>query len=65
MPRWRSTSGSCATTWPDSTAHARMLARQGIIPADDAERIAAGLAQVADELESGQGDLGSRSRTCT
>ena len=37
-----------------STAHARMLARQGIIPADDAERIAAGLAQVADDFEQGQ-----------
>jgi argininosuccinate lyase len=37
-----------------STAHARMLARQGIIPAEDAEQIAAGLAQVAGALERGE-----------
>lgn len=37
-----------------STAHARMLARQGIIPAEDAERIAAGLVQVAGALERGE-----------
>lgn len=37
-----------------STAHARMLARQGIIPAEDAERIAAGLAQVQDDFEQGR-----------
>jgi argininosuccinate lyase len=37
-----------------STAHARMLARQGIIPAEDAEQIAAGLVQVAGELERGE-----------
>ena len=37
-----------------STAHARMLARQGIIPAADAEQIAAGLVQVAGALERGE-----------
>jgi argininosuccinate lyase len=37
-----------------STAHARMLARQGIIPAGDAERIAEGLVQVAGALERGE-----------
>lgn len=37
-----------------STAHARMLARQGIIPAEDAEKIAAGLVQVAGALERGE-----------
>lgn len=36
-----------------STAHARMLARQGIIPDDDADEIVQGLAQVRKEIESG------------
>ena len=36
-----------------SIAHARMLARQGIIPAQDAERIVAGLQTVLDEVERG------------
>ncbi|MGD9697065.1 MAG: argininosuccinate lyase [Thermoleophilia bacterium] len=36
-----------------SRAHARMLGAQGIIPAEDAEAIDAGLAQVAAELEAG------------
>jgi argininosuccinate lyase len=37
-----------------SKAHAAMLARQGIITADDAAAIAAGLDQVQDEIDSGQ-----------
>ena len=37
-----------------SVAHARMLARQGIIPAEDAERIASGLARVQADFESGE-----------
>jgi argininosuccinate lyase len=36
-----------------SIAHARMLAARGIISTDDADRIAAGLAQVQAELEAG------------
>lgn len=36
-----------------SCAHARMLARQGIIPAADAEAIVAGLARVKKELDDG------------
>ncbi len=36
-----------------SVAHARMLARQGIIPGADAERIVAGLGDVLNEIESG------------
>ncbi len=36
-----------------SQAHAEMLARQGIIAADDAEKIAAGLAQILSEIEAG------------
>ncbi len=36
-----------------STAHARMLARQGIIAQEDAERIVSGLAQIREEIESG------------
>ena len=40
-----------------SIAHARMLGRQGIIPAADAEAIAAGLARVAADLESGAWQL--------
>jgi argininosuccinate lyase len=35
-----------------STAHARMLARQGIISPQDAEQIVAGLEQVRQEIES-------------
>ncbi len=36
-----------------SQAHARMLARQGIIAADDAEKIVAGLDTILRELEAG------------
>src|SRR4029079_10333740 len=36
-----------------SKAHARMLARQGIIAADDAERIIAGLDTILREIETG------------
>jgi argininosuccinate lyase len=36
-----------------SMAHCRMLARQGIIPADDAQTILEGLARVLAEIESG------------
>ena len=37
-----------------SVAHARMLARQGIIPVADAEAIARGLAEIRDEIEAGE-----------
>jgi len=37
-----------------SIAHARMLARQGIIPTEDAERIVAGLGEVLAEIERGE-----------
>ncbi|WP_445681049.1 argininosuccinate lyase [Radicibacter daui] len=37
-----------------STAHCRMLAKQGIIPAEDAEKIVAGLAQVLEEIRAGK-----------
>ena len=37
-----------------SIAHARMLARQGIIPAEDAETIIGGLKVVEGEIESGE-----------
>ena len=37
-----------------SLAHAKMLARQGIIPKEDARKIAAGLKQVKKELDSGK-----------
>jgi len=40
-----------------STAHARMLAARGIISAEDAERIAEGLAAVAADLEAGVVEL--------
>ena len=36
-----------------SKAHAAMLAKQGIIAASDAERIAAGLDTILGEIESG------------
>ena len=36
-----------------SVAHARMLARQGIIPPEDAERIVRGLGEVLAEIERG------------
>jgi argininosuccinate lyase len=36
-----------------SIAHARMLARQGIIPADDAEAIVRGLEEIRAEIERG------------
>ena len=36
-----------------SKAHARMLARQGIIGADDAEKIVAGLDTILREIEAG------------
>jgi argininosuccinate lyase len=37
-----------------SQAHARMLAARGILSADDAEKICAGLAQIAGEIERGE-----------
>lgn len=37
-----------------SKAHAAMLARQGIITTDDAERIIAGLDRIAEEIATGQ-----------
>jgi len=37
-----------------SIAHARMLARQGIIPAEDAETIVSGLKSVEREIEAGE-----------
>jgi argininosuccinate lyase len=37
-----------------STAHARMLAKQGIIAADDAEKIVAGLDTILREIEAGK-----------
>ncbi|MBO4619656.1 MAG: argininosuccinate lyase [Victivallales bacterium] len=37
-----------------SLAHAKMLARQGIIPKEDARKIASGLKQVKKELDSGK-----------
>lgn len=40
-----------------SIAHARMLARQGIIPAADAEAIESGLREVAGEIERGEIEL--------
>ncbi len=36
-----------------SIAHARMLGKQGIIPAEDAERIVAGLKDILSEIERG------------
>ena len=36
-----------------SIAHARMLGKQGIIPAEDAEKIVAGLKDILAEIESG------------
>ena len=36
-----------------SIAHARMLGRQGIIPAEDAEKIIAGLTDILSEIEAG------------
>ena len=36
-----------------SMAHVRMLAKQGILPQDDADAIVDGLGQVRDEIESG------------
>jgi len=44
--------------WPydiqGSIAHARMLARQGIISGDDADRIITGLQEIASEIEAGK-----------
>ncbi len=44
--------------WPydiqGSIAHARMLARQGIISGDDADKIIAGLQEIASEIEAGK-----------
>ena len=37
-----------------SMAHARMLARQGVLTADEAEAIVDGLGRVLDEIESGE-----------
>ncbi len=37
-----------------SIAHARMLARQGIIAGDDAEAIVRGLEEIRDEIEAGE-----------
>lgn len=50
--------------WPydlmGSAAHCRMLAHQGLIPAEDAEQIIGGLRTIADELAGGQLDLSPR-----
>jgi argininosuccinate lyase len=40
-----------------SIAHARMLAKRGIIPAEDAEQIIAGLQQISGELVDGSFEL--------
>jgi argininosuccinate lyase len=40
-----------------SIAHARMLGRQGIISADDAAQIVAGLEQIRDDIEAGRFDF--------
>ena len=49
-----------------SKAHAAMLAKQGIITADDAAKIAHGLDTILSEIESGQVRPSSaRSRTST
>ncbi len=44
--------------WPydieGSIAHARMLARQGIISKDEGERIVSGLREIAEEIEEGR-----------
>src|SRR5688572_2072234 len=37
-----------------STAHARMLASQGILTLEDGEKIASGLKEIAEEIKSGQ-----------
>jgi argininosuccinate lyase len=37
-----------------SIAHARMLAKQGIIPGDDAQSIVSGLEDIRDEIERGE-----------
>jgi argininosuccinate lyase len=37
-----------------SIAHARMLARQGIIPQEDGEAIVRGLAEIGEEIEAGR-----------
>jgi len=37
-----------------STAHAKMLAKQGIIPQEDADKIIAGLAQIKAEIDEGK-----------
>ncbi|HXH22976.1 MAG TPA: argininosuccinate lyase [Dehalococcoidia bacterium] len=43
-----------------SIAHARMLAKQGIIPNEDAEKIIEGLTQVAREIETGTFEMDER-----
>ena len=43
-----------------SVAHARMLAEQGIISADDVSAIESGLAQIESEIESGRFSFSSR-----
>jgi argininosuccinate lyase len=43
-----------------SIAHARMLAHQGIIPADDGEEIVAGLLQIRQEIEEGRFEFNER-----
>jgi argininosuccinate lyase len=44
--------------WPydiaGSIAHARMLAKQGIIPQEDGEAIVRGLAEIGEEIEAGR-----------
>jgi argininosuccinate lyase len=40
-----------------SIAHARMLARAGVIPAEDGERLAVGLERIAEEVDSGRFEL--------
>ena len=48
-----------------SLAHADMLAAQGIISAEDRAAIERGLAQITAEIEGGEFDWRSISKTCT
>ena len=48
-----------------SKAHAAMLAKQGIISADDARKIAHGLDTILSEIDSGTFKFKRRSKTST
>jgi argininosuccinate lyase len=48
-----------------SKAHAAMLAKQGIITADDAAKIAHGLDTILSEIEAASSSSSARSRTST